>query len=77
MACVLHDLGEGLNLLQRVIAGTLHQTFDRQSPLVEIDVGIGNVVIVVRKLLKGSDVVVAVGLRQAMAAEQPGQRPSR
>ncbi len=69
MARVLHDLGKRLDLLQLVVARLLHQAFDGQGPLVEIDVGIDDVVVVVRELFEGSDFVVAEGLRQAMMSE--------
>ena len=68
-ACSARLFGNAWICCQRVIAGPLHQAFHGQRPLVEIDVGIGNVVIVVGKLRERRDVVVAERLRQAMATE--------
>ena len=69
MARVLHNLGEGLHLRQLVVARMLDHAFYGERPLLEIDVGVGNVVIVVGKLLEWSDLAVTVGLRHTVLAE--------
>ena len=69
MPRVLHNLGEGLNLRQLVVARMLDHAFYGERPLLEIDVGVGNVVIVVGKLLEWRDLAVTVGLRHTVLAE--------
>jgi hypothetical protein len=72
---VLHDLGQRLDLLQLVLAGTLDQAFDSQRPTVEIDFRIEDVVVVVGKAIEGRDFAVAVGWLQPVTSEQLGRSP--
>src|SRR5581483_1683492 len=70
VARILNDFGERLNLLELVVAGTLHQALNGQRPGAKVDIGIQDIVIVVGKALERGHLMVAEGAGQAMAAKE-------
>ncbi len=52
MPCVLRTLGQGLNLRESVLSRLLYRARHRESPLVEIHLGVIDVVVVNRELIE-------------------------
>src|SRR5271157_2502191 len=75
MPCVLRELGQSLNLRESVIARLLYLTSHRESPLVEINSGVIDVVVVDGKLVERSEGGIGKRGRQMAGTEQPCRSP--
>ena len=74
---ILPDFGQGLNLVERVLAGLLHRAADGQGPVLENDSRIIDVVVVDGKFLERRE----LGVRESRAPDAlrgtVGPMPSR
>ena len=75
MPCILRELGQSLNLRESVISRLLHRTCHRQSPLIEINFGVIDVVVVDGKFVERSEGGIAKRGRQMAGTEQPCRSP--
>ena len=75
MARVLADLRQRLNLRQRVFARMLHVAFDRQRPLLQIDLRIEHVVAVVGKFLERHNFGIRKCLREMLRTKRRARGP--
>src|SRR5208282_5428087 len=75
MPCILREPGQGLNLRQRVISRLLHLARYRERPLVEINFGVIDVVVVDGKLVEWSEGEIGKRGRQMAGAEEPCRDP--
>src|ERR1700730_3328826 len=75
MPGILREFGQILNLRESVISRLLYRTCDFESPCVEINSGVINVIVVDRELIERRDVGVSECGRQMSAAEELCRSP--
>src|SRR5208282_4599403 len=72
---ILREPGQGLNLRESVISRLLHLARHRERPLVEINFGVIDVVVVDGKLVERSEGGIGKRGRQMAGTEQPCRSP--
>src|SRR5438046_6075918 len=76
MPRVLPELGQRLDLRQRVVSRLLHRAANGEGPIVEIHSGIVNVIVIDRKPGKGRKFGIVESGRQVAGAKEPREAQS-